>query len=169
MLLALPALAATDGEELTLEQLLETTVTSASKYEQKESEVAAAVTVITREQIRAYGWRTLAAALASLPGLFLTYDRQYTYVGARGFGLPGDYNTRIMLAINGNRVNDTVYDQAMLGREFPLDMDLVERIEVLAGPGGAIYGQNAMLNEAATRRSRPTVVHELPCMLVPSL
>lgn len=145
MLLALPALAATDGEELTLEQLLETTVTSASKYEQKESEVAAAVTVITREQIRAYGWRTLAAALASLPGFFLTYDRQYTYVGARGFGLPGDYNTRIMLAINGNRVNDTVYDQAMLGREFPLDMDLVERIEVLAGPGGAIYGQNAML------------------------
>ena len=98
MLLALPALAATDGEELTLEQLLETTVTSASKYEQKESEVAAAVTVITREQIRAYGWRTLAAALASLPGFFLTYDRQYTYVGARGFGLPGDYNTRIMLA-----------------------------------------------------------------------
>lgn len=64
MLLALPALAATDGEELTLEQLLETTVTSASKYEQKESEVAAAVTVITREQIRAYGWRTLAAARA---------------------------------------------------------------------------------------------------------
>jgi outer membrane receptor protein involved in Fe transport len=138
------AMAVEDLTTLSLEQLLEVTVTGASKYEQKQSEVAAAVSVISRPEIRAFGWRTLDEALASLPGIHTTYDRQYAYVGTRGFGLPGDYNTRLLVTINGNRLNDVVYDQAYVGRDFPVDMDLVERIEFLPGPGGAVYGQNAM-------------------------
>jgi iron complex outermembrane receptor protein len=129
---------------LSFESLLETRVTSASKYEQTLNEVPAAVTVITRDEIRAYGWRTLAQVLTSLPGIHATYDRQYDYVGTRGFGLPGDFNTRLLLAVNGNRINDIVYDSAGLGRHFPVDLDLIERIEFIPGPGGAIYGQNAM-------------------------
>jgi iron complex outermembrane receptor protein len=100
--------------------------------------------VITRSEIKTFGWRTLAEALASLPGVHLTYDRQYTYLGVRGFGLPGDYVTRVLLTINGNRVNDNVYDGVVAGRELPLDLDLIERIEFIPGPGGAVYGQNAM-------------------------
>lgn len=144
LVLALPAQAATELTALNLEQLLEATVTSASKYEQKQTEVAASVSIITRDEIKAFGWRTLDQALASLPGIHTTYDRQYSYLGARGFGLPGDFNTRVLLAINGNRVNDLVYDSAAFGRDFPLDLDLIERIEFVAGPGGAVYGQNAM-------------------------
>jgi outer membrane receptor protein involved in Fe transport len=139
-----PAHAATDLTALSLEQLLEVTVVGASKYEQKQSEVAAAVSVITRQEIQAFGWRTLDAALASLPGIHTTYDRQYRYLGARGFGLPGDFNTRVLVTINGNRVNDATYDAGPMGVQFPLDMDLVERIEFIPGPGGAVYGQNAM-------------------------
>ena len=138
------ARAETDLTALSLEQLLNIPVVSASKYEQRQSEVAAAVSVITREEIRAFGWRTLGEALSSLPGIHLTYDRQYTYVGARGFGLAGDPVTRILITINGNRVNDALYDGAVVGNEFPIDIDLVERIEFIPGPGGAIYGQNAM-------------------------
>ena len=130
---------------MSLEQLLDVTIVGASKYEQKQSEVAAAVSVITRDEIKTFGWRTLAEALSSLPGVHSTYDRQYTYLGTRGFGLPGDLNTRVLVTINGNRINDPVYDQAPAGREFPLDMDLIERIEFIPGPGGAVYGQNAML------------------------
>jgi outer membrane cobalamin receptor len=141
---AWPAHAATDLTALSLEQLMGLTVVGASKYEQKQSEAAASVSVITRDEIRAFGWRTIADALASLPGIHITYDRQYSFVGARGFGLPGDYNTRVLLAINGNRTNDVTYDQAPMGRDFPLDMDLIERIEFIPGPGGAVYGQNAM-------------------------
>lgn len=139
-----PPVRAADLTELSLESLLETRVTSASKYEQTLVEVPAAVSVITRDEIRAFGWRTLAQALASLPGIHTTYDRQYEYVGTRGFGLPGDFNTRLLLAVNGNRINDIVYDSAGLGRNFPIDLDLVERIEFIPGPGGAVYGQNAM-------------------------
>lgn len=120
------------------------TQSSAAKYEQKQKDVAASVSVITRDEIKAFGWRTLAQALASLPGIHTTYDRQYTYLGTRGFGLPGDYNTRVLVAINGNRINPPHYDAGMIGSEFPLDVDLIERIEYIAGPGGAVYGQNAM-------------------------
>lgn len=142
--LAPSAYGADDLTELNIEDLMQVTVTSASKYEQKQSEVAAAVSVIGGDEIRAFGWRTLGEALASLPGIHLTYDRQYTYLGTRGFGLPGDYNSRVLLAVNGNRLNDVVYDSALLGREFPVDVALIERIEFIAGPGGAVYGQNAM-------------------------
>ncbi|HEY0963466.1 MAG TPA: TonB-dependent receptor [Pseudomonadales bacterium] len=136
--------AAADLTDLSLESLLETRVTSASKYEQALIDVPAAVSVITRDEIRVYGWRTLGQALASLPGIYLTSDLQYDYLGTRGFGMPGDFNTRVLLAVNGNRINDIVYDSAALGRTFPIDLDLIERIEFIPGPGGAVYGQNAM-------------------------
>ncbi len=149
-----PAQAETDQTDLNLEALVGTPLThdskydrkqsSAAKYEQKQNEVAASVSVITRDEIKAFGWRTLGQALASLPGVHTTYDRQYTYLGTRGFGLPGDYNTRVLVAINGNRINPTHYDAGLIGSEFPLDVDLIERIEYIAGPGGAVYGQNAM-------------------------
>jgi outer membrane receptor for ferrienterochelin and colicins len=144
LLTTLPTHGATELTELSLEQLMNVTIVGASKYEQKQSEVAAAVSVITRNEIKTFGWHTLAEALASLPGIYTTYERQYSYLGTRGFGLPGDYNTRFLLTINGNRVNDAVYDQAYVGRDFPLDMDLIERIEFIPGPGGAIYGQNGI-------------------------
>ena len=133
-----------DLTSLSLESLMQLTVVGASKYEQKQSQVAAAVSVITRGEIKSFGWRTLADALASLPGVHTTYDRQYTYLGTRGFGLPGDLTARLLITINGNRVNDPIYDGGPAGREFPLDVDLIERIEFIPGPGGAVYGQNAM-------------------------
>ncbi len=139
-----PAWSKVDLTELSLENLMEVSISGASKYAQQQEQVAAAVHVITRQDIKAFGWRTLAEVLASLPGIHTTYDRQYTYLGARGFGLPGDYNTRVLLSINGNRMNDVVYDGALIGRDSPLDLDLIERIEFIPGPGGAVYGQNAL-------------------------
>jgi outer membrane receptor for ferrienterochelin and colicin len=133
-----------DVTDMSLEQLMQIGVVGASKYEQKQSQIGAAVSVITRQEIKAFGWRTIDQALASLPGVYVTYDRQFTYLGVRGFGLPGDYNTRVLVTIDGNRVNDPVFDSGPSGRELPIDMDLVERIEFIPGPGGAVYGQNAM-------------------------
>ena len=141
---AFPAQAGHDLTTLSLEQLMNLTVVGASKYEQKQSEVAAAVSIITRDEIRAFGWRTLDQALASLPGIHSTYDRQYSHVSARGFGMPGDMNTRMLVTINGNRINDIIFDTGPTGRDFPLDLDLIERIEFIPGPGSAVYGQNAM-------------------------
>ena len=151
---AAPAHAADDLTSLSLDQLMEVTIVGAAKYVQRQSEVAAAVSVITRQEIRAFGWRTLAEALASLPGVHTSYDRQYSYIGLRGFGLPGDFNTRALVTIDGNRVNAPQADTGPSGRDLPIDIDLIERIEFIPGPGGAVYGQNAMFGvvNVITRR-----------------
>lgn len=144
----LQAAEAAPPEELStlpLESLMEVTmVTSASRFAQRVSEAPSAVSVLTSQDVREHGWRTLGAALASLPGLYVSSDRNYDYLGARGFLRPGDYDSRFLLLIDGVRVNDSVYDQASIGDDSLVDMDLVERIEYVPGPGAAVYGSNAL-------------------------
>lgn len=103
------------------------------------------VKVITAGEIRRQGWRNLGEALASLPGLHTSYDRSYTYLGVRGFGRPGDFTSRVLLLVDGQPINDGIYDQAPIGSEFPVDMSLVERIEFVPGAGSVMYGGNALL------------------------
>lgn len=119
------------------------TVFGAAKREQRVTEAPSSVTIVTVEDIRTFGWRTLAEALTSVRGFYVTNDRNYSYVGVRGFSRPTDYNNRILVLVNGHRFNDNVYDQALVGLEFPIDMALVERIEVIRGPGSALYGTSA--------------------------
>ncbi len=127
-----------------LEALMQVKVNTATLFSQSVADAPAAVVVLTAKDIQAFGWRTLGDALASLPGLYTSYDRTYSYLGGGGFQRPGDYNSRFLLLIDGMRVNDAVYDQAPMGDDFPLDMDLVERIEYVPGPGSAVYGSNAL-------------------------
>jgi outer membrane receptor protein involved in Fe transport len=129
---------------LSLDTLLDMEVTGASRFAQRRSQSASSVTVITAGEIRAFGWRTLADALASVKGLQVANDHTYSYLGVRGFFAQGDYNSRVLLLIDGNRVNENVYDMAFLGTDFPLDLELVERIEFIPGQGSAIYGPNAL-------------------------
>jgi outer membrane receptor for ferrienterochelin and colicins len=119
------------------------TVFGAAKREQRVTEAPSSVTILTAEDVRRFGWRTMGEALASVRGFYTTYDRNYTYVGVRGFGRPSDYNNRVLVLINGHRYNDNVYDQALVGNDFPIDLALVERIEIIRGPGSALYGTSA--------------------------
>jgi iron complex outermembrane receptor protein len=128
-----------------LETLLNQPVYAASKFAQDAAAAPAAVTVLTAGDIRAYGWRTLAEVLNGVRGVYLRYDRFYNYVGVRGFARPGDFSSRLLMLIDGMRVNDNIYDQAGAGREFPLDVALIERVEFIPGPGSALYGSNAVL------------------------
>lgn len=144
LLLAGAAVAATrDLTTLPIEQLLTLEVYSASKFPQKISEAPSAVTIITAADIRAYGHRTLADILRSIRGLYVTSDRNYQYLGARGFGRPGDYNSRLLVLVDGYRLNDNVYDGALIDSGFLVDVDLIERVEFVPGPGSAVYGNNA--------------------------
>jgi outer membrane receptor for ferrienterochelin and colicins len=133
-----------DLTELSLEDLLQVTVYSASKFEQKTTEAPSSVTIITASDIEKYGYRTLADILSSVRSFYTLYDRNYRYVGVRGFNRPGDYNSRILLLIDGVRQNDTIFDQALIGTEFVLDVDLIDRIEIIRGPGSSLYGTNAI-------------------------
>ena len=146
---------ASDDMELALFQDIPS-VYSASKYEQKVTQAPAFVSIVTADEIRKYGYRTLADALRSLPGFYLTYDRSYSYLGARGFSRPGDYNTRFLILVDGVRINDSVYDGGSVGTEFLLDIDLIDRIEVVRGPASSLYGSNALFGviNVISRRGR---------------
>lgn len=127
-----------------LEDLLAVPVYAASRFKQKAADAPAAVTVLTAGDIRTFGWRTLAEILNAVRGVHIRNDQAYDYVGVRGFSRPGDYSSRVLLLIDGVRANENVYDSAMVGREFPLDVGLIERVEFVAGPGSALYGSNAV-------------------------
>jgi iron complex outermembrane receptor protein len=131
--------------ELSLEELMNIEVVSASKKPQKMSEAPASVTVITANEIKQYGWRTLADLFRSVRGFYVSEDRNYSYLGVRGFSKPADYNSRILIQLNGHTLNDDIWQAFLLGRESGIDLDLVDRIEIVRGPGSSLYGTSAFL------------------------
>ena len=131
-------------------------VYGASGFKQKVTEAPASVTIVTSEEIQKYGYRTLADILRNVRGFYVTYDRNYSYLGVRGFGLPGEYNNSIALLIDGHRMNDNIFDAALIGTEFPLDVDLIDRVEVIRGPNSSLYVASAFLGvvNIITKRGR---------------
>ena len=141
---------AADLSELALEDLLQVDVVSASRFAQSAEEAPATVSVIGEEELRSHGYRNLAEALVTLPGVNSSYDRGYTLLGVRGFNRPGDYGSRLLLLTDGARRNDPLYDQALFGNEAPIEIDWVKRLEFVAGPASAVYGSNALFGTVNT-------------------
>ncbi len=148
-----------DLTEMSLEDLMKIevdTVYGASKYQQKVTEAPASVSIVTSDEIQKYGYRTLAEVLRSVRGFYVSNDRNYSYVGVRGFARPGDYNSRILLLVDGHRLNDAIYDGALIGTEFPIDIDLIERVEIIRGPSSSLYGTSAFFGvvNVVTKRGK---------------
>jgi outer membrane receptor for ferrienterochelin and colicins len=132
-----------DLTNLSIEDLLKVEVISASRLGQKTSQAPSSISVLTASDIRTFGWRTLADALNAMRGLFTSNDRSYSYLGVRGFIHPNDYNSRVLFMIDGQRMNENIYDSGYMAQEFMLDVGLIERIEFIPGAGSSIYGANA--------------------------
>ena len=118
-------------------------VIGASKREQSLGNVASAVTVITADRIRRFGYRTLGEAVASVAGLYLEDNRINVSLGIRGLQIPGDFNTRILILVDGATVNEAWGASSGLGFENVVSIDEVARIEVIRGPQSSVYGPNA--------------------------
>lgn len=155
-----PVLAAAPADltELSLQELMAVkveSVSTASRYTQQVSEAPASVTVITSEEIKLYGYRTLADVLRSVRGLYVTYDRTYSYLGLRGFSRPSDYNSRVLIMVDGHRINDALFGGGYIGREFVLDVDLIDRVELVRGPTSSLYGSGAFFGVINVFTKRP--------------
>ncbi len=135
--------ASADVADLSLEQLMQVQVTGASKFAQNAMEAPAAVTVLTQDDIKRFGYRTLAEILNSARDFYTVNDGGYTYAGVRGFSRPGDYNDRLLLLIDGHRTNENIYGSALIGTEEILDVDLIDHVEIIRGPASSLYGTNA--------------------------
>ncbi len=137
---------ADDFTGMDLDQLMKVkvpTVYGASKHEQKITEAPSAVTIVTTDEIKKNGYRTLKDILQNVRGFYVTHDRIYSYIGVRGVNRPGDFGGRILITVDGHRMNDPIYDSALSGTEAFLDVDLIDRVEVIRGPGSSLYGNNA--------------------------
>lgn len=117
--------------------------TAASKTETSVEEAPASVTVISRAELRAFGYTSLPEALRGVRGLFFSNDRMYEFIGVRGFSPPGDFNTRVLILYDGHPVNDIFAAQSYVGRDFNVDLNEVERIEVVRGPVSSLFGSAA--------------------------
>jgi outer membrane receptor protein involved in Fe transport len=151
--------APTDLTEISLEELATlkvATVYGASRHEQKTADAPSSVSIVTSEDIKQYGYRTLLDLLRSVRGFYVSFNREYGFIGVRGFDRPGDFGGRVLVMVDGHRINDPLYDSNFAGTEFPLDIDLVDRVEIIRGPGSALYGNNAFFGviNVITRRGR---------------
>lgn len=142
--IAAPCSAAIDAIDLSLEELLKVTIVSAPKFAENPDQIPSVVSILTSEDIRLYGWRTLGDALRTLQGFNVTSDHTYSFAGVRGISQPGDYRPRLQVLIDGMSINENIYANVPVDSAFPLDVGLIERIEVIRGPSASIYGGDAM-------------------------
>ncbi len=132
-------------DELALEDLLNLTVVTSTKKEERAGESPAVVMVLTREELRRAGYQSVADALAQVPGLVVSTDHVFRNVGVRGItgGIRGG-NRHIKFMINGQPMAYRSDSQHLLGPEF-IPMSAIERIEIIRGPASSLYGVNAFL------------------------
>jgi iron complex outermembrane recepter protein len=132
----------TDLTTLQIEDLMNLDVTSASKKAQKLSQVPTAIFVITKEEIRRSGANNIPDLLRMVPGLVVAQVTPSAWaISARGFN--GQFANNLLVLIDGR----TVYSPIFAGvfwdaQDVPLDS--MERIEIIRGPGAAIWGANAV-------------------------
>lgn len=117
------------------------TIESSSKFNQRVSDIPSSITVVTSRDIRQYGFQTLAEVINFLSaGFYTLYDRRYEFAGTRGVFAFEDYNSRFLLLVDGHIINEPSNNCAGLDRSLPIPLDLVERVEIIYGPFGTLYG-----------------------------
>ncbi len=132
--------------QMSLEELLNVQVVTASGGEAEDKSIAAAnLVVVSKEEIRTRGWRSLAEVLANTPGLYVVDDLVLPSVGVRGVTGGLRAGSRIIkVMINGHSVIFQPDLTALLGPEY-IPIECIERVEIAKGPLSSLYGANAFL------------------------
>ena len=134
-------------------------VTAASRTNESLEDAPASVTVVSSQELRAMGYPTIAEAVRGIRGLYLSDDRSYDTIGVRGFSRPGDYGNRILILLDGHPLNDNYIWSSYVGYDGMVDIDDIDRIEVVRGPGSVLYGTGAffgVINLVTRDRNAPT-------------
>lgn len=137
-----PSASAQDLTNLGMEELLQVEVTSVSKRPQSLSSAAAAIHVITQEDIRRSGATSLPEALRMAPGVHVGHiDGNKWSVGVRGLG--GRWSNQLLVLMDGRTLYSPLFSGVYWEAQDTLLED-IDRIEVIRGPGGTLWGSNAV-------------------------
>lgn len=124
---------------LSLEEFLNVDVVSVSKKNEKLYTAPASVYVITSEEIERYGFLHLQDALKIIPSVYLYNPHSWVWGGQRG--LVSNFSQTLLL-LNGREMNNLIAQEGFISRQFATHN--IKRIEVMASPGSALYGANAL-------------------------
>lgn len=124
-----------------LEDKVEQLVFSSAKVEQTVREAPSIGSTVGREQLQLFGWTSINEVLTRQPGFAQSQDYEKRTVTARGF-YEGWNNNHILLLFDGLPYNESFYGMAFTMETTPLF--LLKSMEVLRGPGSALYGSNAI-------------------------
>ena len=119
-------------------------VTAASRTIESAEDAPASVTLISREEIRAFRYQNLYDALGGTRGVVQTNDLTYSFIGFRGVDRVDGFGNRVLSLVDGHRINDDWSGATVWGYDARSDLLDVERIEVVRGPGSVVYGSNAV-------------------------
>jgi outer membrane cobalamin receptor len=114
-------------------------VVTASKRSEKMNSSPSITYVVTADQIKRWGARSLAEVLKRVPGMRISI-RESSLIGSRGF--TSDQNDKFVFLIDGMAIRNIIQDGSYNMADMP-DMDMVERIEVVKGPGSTLWGSDA--------------------------
>jgi iron complex outermembrane receptor protein len=129
--------------DLSIDELMNVSVETATREPRRAGEAPAIVSVITRDELRAFGFESVAEALVLVPGFYCIDDHLTADCGVRGVsGGERGYSKVLRVMIDGQPVAFRADTTSFLGPEL-VPIDLVERIEVVRGPVSALYGANA--------------------------
>jgi iron complex outermembrane receptor protein len=127
---------------MSLEELMNETITSVSKREQKLFDAASAIYLITSEDIRRSGITYVAEAFRSVPGMNVAAVNSSQWaVSSRGFNAV--YTNKLLVLMDGRPVYTPLFSGVIWELQMPMLED-IERIEVIRGPGATIWGSNAV-------------------------
>ncbi len=130
---------AEDLFRLSLEEFLDVEIVSVSKKTEKYATAPGTVYVVTAEEINMYGFLQLQDALKYIASVYLYDPHSWVWGGQRG--LVSNFS-QTLLMINGREVNNIIAQEGFISRQFATHN--IERIEVMATPGSALYGANAL-------------------------
>ncbi len=119
-------------------------VVAASRAMEQVADAPSSVTLVGERELAAFAPPTIAEAVRSVPGVYLSDDRSYVTLGMRGLGRLGSYGNRILVTYDGQPMNDDWIGSSYVGYDALTDLGDVERIEVVRGPGSVLYGTNAL-------------------------
>ena len=156
--LAIAGGAVSAGEEGGLLAVIEEgeTIEAAARHTQSLSDAPACVTVITRREMDEFGYETIGEAIASAAGYYLIDDLNYSRLGVRGFAPFGDYGSHVLVMIDGHPMIEPIFASSFFDRNQPIDVAHVQQIEIVRGPGSALYGTNAVLGVVNIITTRAT-------------
>jgi outer membrane receptor protein involved in Fe transport len=118
-------------------------VEAASRAREPIEEAPASISLIGSQELRSMRYPTLAEALRGTRGVYVTDDRGYTSLGLRGLALPGSYGKRVLVTLDGMPTNDDWSWASFNGFDLRTDLEDIDRIEVVRGPGSVVYGTSA--------------------------